>query len=453
MRYAAAKPLTSPPTYRGAQLGGWRDDDESPRCADAVVSELEIPAPTSVDVPPPSRREDERTRRQFDESPASIETFRRAIETRPAEEKPRRAESGGRHRVADRANSEDPGVKDRLNTALRVSLERRRDETKSKQQRLFDVRSIPFMLRKLHSFVCSPGPEGGAVVVRCFIERNRSGTNALFPLYKLYADHEDGTGRFVMAARKTHSSTTPHYLFSTSTGDLYKPRVARGRNYLGKLRGNSSTSNYVLYDAGDRPPMPHKSSARPHRCELAAIAFSPKRGRRNSNPRHIEVGIPQVRWRLRTGSESDSQDKASVDIIQPDCDQDGLEHMLTLIQGQGAQNVLYADRVSVAHLRETRYDPISSCLVDFKTRASIASSKNFQLVKSPPLEQHMRSTYFKPGGEGANLDPGLDPNQQPVLLQMGKVGRNCYNMDYRAPFSMFQAFAICVARFDTSVDV
>lgn len=58
----------------------------------------------------------------------------------------------------------------------------------------FDVRTIPFALRKLHKFIFSPAPTGGGVVIRCFIERIRSGSNALFPVYKLYTDHEDGTG-------------------------------------------------------------------------------------------------------------------------------------------------------------------------------------------------------------------------------------------------------------------
>ena len=34
---------------------------------------------------------------------------------------------------------------------------------------------------------------------------------------------------------------------------------------------------------------------------------------------------------------------------------------------------------------------------------------------------------------------------------MGKVGKDCFNMDYTFPFSMLQAFAVCLARFDTGV--
>ena len=65
----------------------------------------------------------------------------------------------------------------------------------------FDGRAIPFVLRRPHAFVTGPAPGGGATVVRCFIGRTRSGAHALFPLYKLYADHEDGTGRLLLAAR------------------------------------------------------------------------------------------------------------------------------------------------------------------------------------------------------------------------------------------------------------
>ncbi|KAH8098781.1 hypothetical protein JL720_1747 [Aureococcus anophagefferens] len=80
----------------------------------------------------------------------------------------------------------------------------------------------------------------------------------------------------------------------------------------------------------------------------------------------------------------------------------------------------------------------------------MASVKNFQLVKSSPVEDHMKKEYFAPGGEGARENPNPDA-AQPIILQMGKVGKNCFNMDYQFPMSMLQAFATCIARFDTRV--
>ncbi|KAJ8600152.1 hypothetical protein CTAYLR_010756 [Chrysophaeum taylorii] len=395
-------------------------------------------------------RPEERRRRCYQQE----EEIDRHMESALARTMMHQEEEGSRRRREDRQRETRQEVEEEASVEVPREGPEKRDPFKPTR---FDVRSIPFVLRKLHKFVLSPAPAGGGVVVRCFIERDKS--NFLFPSYKLYADHEDGTGRFIMAARKVPGGT-PHYVFSTSTADLFKARARRGRNYLGKLRGNGA--NYVLFDKGDKPPGGELDARRreleARRRELCAISFSPRCGRRSSNPRHVEVALPQVRWRPRRPDDPPPEDPdlddggiSTVEAIHPLRDQDGLEHILTLIQGQGGQNVLYADRALVIHVRETKYDPLSSCLVDFKARASIASTKNFQLIKSPPLEEHMKRAYYKPGGEGANLDPSRDANHQPVLLQMGKVGKHCFNMDYQFPLSMFQAFAICVARFDTKV--
>ena len=55
-----------------------------------------------------------------------------------------------------------------------------------------------------------------------------------------------------------------------------------------------------------------------------------------------------------------------------------------------------------------RYDPLSSCLVDFKGRANIASVKNFQLVQSYPVESD--------GSKSQEIDGEKD-----YILQVGKV--------------------------------
>ncbi|KAI3465884.1 hypothetical protein Pfo_022547 [Paulownia fortunei] len=42
-----------------------------------------------------------------------------------------------------------------------------------------------------------------------------------------------------------------------------------------------------------------------------------------------------------------------------------------------------------------------------------------------------------------------DPDK--IILQFGKVGKDMFTMDYRYPLSAFQAFAICLSRFDTKL--
>jgi hypothetical protein len=48
---------------------------------------------------------------------------------------------------------------------------------------------------------------------------------------------------------------------------------------------------------------------------------------------------------------------------------------------------------------QTRYDPLSSCLVDFKGRATAASVKNYQLIKSAPEDADAKQVYFSDQGQ------------------------------------------------------
>lgn len=53
-----------------------------------------------------------------------------------------------------------------------------------------------------------------------------------------------------------------------------------------------------------------------------------------------------------------------------------------------------------------RYDPLSSCLVDYSGRANMASVKNFQLVRSTPLRSDTDEYSYKAAD---------------FVLQLGKV--------------------------------
>ena len=129
----------------------------------------------------------------------------------------------------------------------------------AKAPAVFDGRAIPFVLRRLHAFVTAPAPGGGATVVRCFIERTRSGAHALFPLYKLYADHEDGTGRLLLAARKVPAAS-PYYAISTAASDA--------------AWNSTSESGYPEKYCGDLGEPPR------HRTD--AVAATPPRRRRGA---------------------------------------------------------------------------------------------------------------------------------------------------------------------------
>lgn len=78
------------------------------------------------------------------------------------------------------------------------------------------------------------------------------------------------------------------------------------------------------------------------------------------------------------------------------------------------------------------HEQLQCWCLNFKGRVSVASVKNFQLV--------------------AAVDPSHNisaEEQDKVILQFGKIGKDIFTMDYRYPLSTFQAFAICLSSFDT----
>lgn len=78
------------------------------------------------------------------------------------------------------------------------------------------------------------------------------------------------------------------------------------------------------------------------------------------------------------------------------------------------------------------HEQLQCWCLNFKGRVTVASVKNFQLV--------------------AAVDPSVDipaAEQEKVILQFGKIGKDIFTMDYRYPLSAFQAFAICLSSFDT----
>ena len=70
-------------------------------------------------------------------------------------------------------------------------------------------------------------------------------------------------------------------------------------------------------------------------------------------------------------------------------------------------------------------DQVGAYVLNFNGRVTMASVKNFQLVE--PDEQDA------------------------VLLQFGRVGKDEFTMDFRYPLTPFQAFAITLSSFDSKI--
>jgi tubby and related proteins len=78
------------------------------------------------------------------------------------------------------------------------------------------------------------------------------------------------------------------------------------------------------------------------------------------------------------------------------------------------------------------HEQLQCWCLNFMGRVTVASVKNFQLVASVDPSHNVSSA-----------------EQERVILQFGKIGKDIFTMDYSYPLSAFQAFAICLTSFDT----
>ena len=139
----------------------------------------------------------------------------------------------------------------------------------------------------MRQFLTSPVPKANGIV-QCYIRRNKSGTNRLFPVYSLYLKDGD---RFLMCSKKRPNNKTSNYLVSMGEGDLSRD----GANYLGKLRSNFVGTEFEIFDNGHNPNDGETDNmAGGHvRKDLGAVMYAPNvLGSRG--PRKMQCAVPRI---------------------------------------------------------------------------------------------------------------------------------------------------------------
>ncbi|RHY10467.1 hypothetical protein DYB30_001987 [Aphanomyces astaci] len=259
-------------------------------------------------------------------------------------------------------------------------------EDKKKAFELFNPKRVPYVPNQLLEFVVNPLEVGRGHVVRCFIERNRSGQNKLSPLYTMLIEINSSKGRPILYARKKPTSRiSSHFIFSLNKEDLFLSRSLRSKQFVGKLRSDTRKMEYTLFDQGDNPEdidsdCEIDEEVRQHiRAQMAVIRYHPMK---KEFPRKMEVILPAI----VEHETADEPIKSYLDWRPISRDQ-SFEALFTEVAEQGGQNVLERDKFICMHKRESQYDPLSSCIVDFRSRATSVSVKNFQLVHSQPTDQ------------------------------------------------------------------
>lgn len=244
-----------------------------------------------------------------------------------------------------------------------------------------------------------PCSRGDRSAMKCYVERERTGLG-LNTTYRLFAEaNGDGQqSRFLMAAKKKANKQTSYYLISLDMD----PTDDRGsESVLGKVRGNTIGSRYLITDAGLAPEKTVAPSML--RREFGVVGFEFDSG----GPSRIEAWVPAVT-------------AAGVPINwQPDSDQQGME---------ASVEDKKLDKLYSLRNKTPKWDKAhGGHVLNFQGRVTESSVKNFQLC----------------------CQEADDPED--VVLQFGRVGKNRFTMDLKYPLSPLQAFGICVGCLDGKI--
>ncbi|KAF8098151.1 hypothetical protein N665_0272s0019 [Sinapis alba] len=316
-----------------------------------------------------------------------------------------------------------------------------------------------------------PGPRD--TMIQCFIKRDKSKlTFHLFLCLNPALVVENG--KFLLSAKRTRRTTRTEYIISMDADNISRS----SNSYLGKLRSNFLGTKFLVYDTQPPQNTPSSSSAlitdQTSRSRFHSKRVSPKvpsgsyniaqityelnvlgtRGPRrmhcimNSIPTSsLEPGgsVPNQPDKLLPGPLDESFrsnisfSKSSLDYRSVDFSSSRFSEMGVASCEEDQEETSF--RPLILKNKQPRWHEQLQCwCLNFRGRVTVASVKNFQLVAAR-----------QPQTQGTAGAAPSHPEQDKVILQFGKVGKDMFTMDYRYPLSAFQAFAICLSSFDTKL--
>ncbi|KAJ7564072.1 hypothetical protein O6H91_03G135400 [Diphasiastrum complanatum] len=291
-----------------------------------------------------------------------------------------------------------------------------------------------------------PGPR--ETVMQCYIKRDR--TTASYLLYLGLSPTPSENGKFLLAARKFRRATSTDYIISLDSEDM-----SRGSNtYVGKLRSNFLGTKFTVYDS--QPP--HNGavvSVNRASRRVGSKQVSPRVPAGSYNVAHItyELNMMGARGPRRMQCTLHSIPAAAMErggtaptptefVTTTDASTSPLvlsPKSTSFVSDDSSELFINSphskDSPLVLKNKSPRWHEQLQCwCLNFRGRVTVASVKNFQLVAAVDPTQ--------------NVSQG---DQDKVLLQFGKIGKDIFTMDYCYPLSTFQAFAISLSSFDTKL--
>ncbi|KAK8347317.1 hypothetical protein V6Z11_A06G009600 [Gossypium hirsutum] len=280
-----------------------------------------------------------------------------------------------------------------------------------------------------------PGPRD--TPIQCFIRRERATST-----FRLYMGLSPGElSKLLLAAKRVRRATGTDFVISLVGDDFSRS----SNKYVGKLRSNFLGTKFNIFDS-----QPSTDSTVCSSCELCRKTHPGKVAPRVTTSNHNTAKISYELNILRTRGPRRMQcimNSIPVSAIEeggtaptPTAFTNCLdEHSSPLLDSAGRRPQVGSTSRSMQNVplvlknKAPRWHEQLQCwCLNFKGRVTVASVKNFQLVAAVEPSENVTIT-----------------EQENVILQFGKIGKDIFTMDYCYPLSAFQAFAICLSSFDT----
>ncbi|VFQ96335.1 unnamed protein product [Cuscuta campestris] len=314
-----------------------------------------------------------------------------------------------------------------------------------------------------------PGPRDGTI--QCFIKRDKSNLS-----YHLFLCLSPAllveNGKFLLSAKRTRRSTLTEYVISMDAENISRSNST----YIGKVRSNFLGTKFLIYDTqppcGAHIPTPAGRTSRRFSKKvspkvptgsynIAQITYElnvlgtrgPRRmqcvmhclpassldtdgtvpGQPELYPRPIDESFRSARLSKSSTTDHSSEFGSArfSDIAMSSFAEDGDGKVGPLVLKNKAPRW---------------HEQLQCWCLNFRGRVTVASVKNFQLIATATAAAGQPTTGVPTGSQ-----PPPPPDQDKIILQFGKVGKDMFTMDYRYPLSAFQAFAICLSSFDTKL--
>ncbi|OIT26821.1 PREDICTED: tubby-like F-box protein 5 [Nicotiana attenuata] len=290
-----------------------------------------------------------------------------------------------------------------------------------------------------------PGPRDSPI--HCFIKRDRD--NSVYRLYFGLTPSEDEGDKLLLAARRIRRATSTDFVISLVADDFSRA----SNTYLGKLRSNFLGTKFTIYDS--KPPadasiQEHCRHGRRFRAKqvsptvpacnysIATISYE-LNVLRTRGPRRMHCAMHSIPFSSiqegGTAPTPTSFPQPFGEKSSPPSVSDAKE-LAKDVSSAGIScstaSLPLRESLVLKNKAPRWHEQLQCWCLNFKGRVTVASVKNFQLV--------------------ASVDPSHNvpaEEQEKVILQFGKIGKDIFSMDYRYPLSAFQAFAICLSSFDT----